>query len=68
MYALEVIGDKLEGGVQLFQVHYVGWLKKYDEWRNASDLIDIPQVYLSHTKEKEETFRQQIKIAIKEEF
>ena len=40
---LEIMHAKEEDGVDEVLVHYTGWPRKYNEWRPASDVEDVPE-------------------------
>lgn len=67
LYLLEVL-DALEDeqGIVTVLVHYTGWSSKYDEWRPASDIIDIPPEFIFTTEEATNFFYSQLKVLIKE--
>ncbi len=66
LYDLTVSKSKLEDGVLKVFVHYTGWASAYDEWRDASDILDIPEEYLFSNKETKKLCYYNLRIAIKE--
>ena len=46
-------------------VHYPCWHSKYNKWRNASEIIDIPEVYLEASAEARELFFTNFRTSIK---
>ena len=48
LFPLEILDFKVEDGISTqVLVHYTGWPRKYDEWRQATDVIDIPEEFVS---------------------
>ena len=66
LYKLEILKSEVKEGHLKFFVHYVGWNKKYDEWRNAEDVLDIPEGYLNSTPEGRDNFYRSLGISVKE--
>lgn len=42
IYQIDVVDSKIENGVQLHLIKYVGYSEEHDEWRPAKDLIHLP--------------------------
>ena len=51
LYKLVVKESRLEDGTLKLYVHYIGWPTRYDEWRVASEVLDIPEVYTQSSPE-----------------
>ena len=67
LFRLTIIDNKVNADGECFvKVHYTGWHSKFDEWRPASDIVDIPQCYLVSSPEAGILFHENLKIAIKE--
>ena len=66
LYPLTVLDSKLEDGILKVFVHYTGWQKKYDEWRDAADVIDIPAEFLSSDEAAKKLFYKNLQFVIKE--
>ena len=67
LFRLTVLDNRVDDDGRCFvKVHYIGWDKKYDEWRPASDVVDIPDCFLISSTEAHTLFIEQLKIAIKE--
>ena len=69
LYHLVVVDSKFIAEKLYVKVHYTDkeWdSAKYDEWRSADEVLDIPNCYLENTPEGKAFFLQQLKIAIKE--
>ena len=65
-FELRIIDTKFESEKLYCRVHYIGWPSKYDEWRLASDIIDIPEEFLKSTESERRLFFTNLRIAIKE--
>ena len=68
-YPLEIIDSKTLEEKLYVKVHYTEpeWNSSlYDEWRLASEVIDIPECHISYTDELKDVFFSKLKIAIKE--
>ena len=68
-YELEVLESKYIEENLYLKVHYTEeeWTSPiYDDWRLASDVIDIPRAYVSFTEELKELFLEQLGVTIKE--
>ena len=69
LYELEVIDSKFVDNKLLVKVHYTDdeWSAScYDSWRDATDVINIPDCCLQFTDELKTQFFEQLKTAIKE--
>ena len=66
LYKLTIKDTKIVDDVVKVFVHYIGWATKYDEWRNASDVLSIPDIYLVTNPGGREVFLEALKVAIKE--
>jgi len=65
-YRLIVIDSKLQEDTLLVYVHYIGWPSKYNEWRLARDILDIPEEFLVSSEEGRKLFFTNLRIFIKE--
>ena len=65
-YSLTVTDTKLQDGVLFEKVHYTGWHSKYDEWRKASDVVDIPSEFIQTSDESRRLFFTNLGINVKE--
>lgn len=61
LYKLEVIGEKIVDFCLYYNVHYVGWPEKYDEWRQASDVVLLHEEQIFNNP-----FHHHLRVAIKE--
>ena len=67
LFPLTIIDNKLDdNGTLLVKVHYAGWDAKFDEWRPATDVIEIPETFLVSETEAKERFFSQLRVAVKE--
>lgn len=66
LYELEIIDQKVVNGESMLKVHYIGWSRKFDEWRVPSDVVDIPQSLIKSSAEIETRFKSELQIAVKE--
>ena len=69
LYSLEILDCKFINEKLHVKVHYTDkeWSSaKYDTWREATDIIDIPDSYVNGTQEQKLLFLEQLKTTIKE--
>lgn len=69
LYALEVVDSKVVDNQLLVKVHYTDeeWDSPiYDEWRNASEVIDVPDCYIHFTEETRNLFVNKLGVVVKE--
>ena len=69
LFELVIIDSKFVGDRHLVKVHYTDeeWsAPSFDSWRDANDIIDIPNCYVHCTDELRAQFFQKLKTAIKE--
>ncbi len=69
LFELAIIDSKTLDGLSFVKVHYLDkeWdSPKFDKWREADDIIDIPQCLIVSTSEIEAVLTQQLKTNIKE--
>ena len=66
LFPLEVVDTKTDDGVNFVLVHYLGWAKKYDEWRPLNEIINVPTEYIESTPAATSGFYLQLSVNIKE--
>ena len=66
LFQLEILDAKEEDGVAKVLVHYIGWDKKYDEWRQVADIVDIPEHFVSTCPAATTFFYCQLRTLIRE--
>ena len=66
LYELEIKDNRQVNGELEVYVHYIGWPTKYDEWRSASEVLDIPEEFLTSTEESRKLFFANFRTSIKE--
>ena len=66
LYRLNILETKVEAGVTFCLVHYIGWDKKFDEWKQLSEIIDVPEEFLKSSEQAISLFYKQLAITIKE--
>ena len=65
LYPLEVTDSKTLDGKLFVKVHYTEdeWASnKYDEWREAKDIIDVPDCYIHGAPEQRDFFCRTVKV------
>lgn len=66
LFPLEIIETKIEDDITFALVHYIGWAKRYDEWRPLSDIISVPKEFVQSTPAATLAFYLQLAVNIKE--
>lgn len=69
LYPLEITDSKVVGDKLMVKVHYVEkeWVSHiYDEWRDAEEIVNVPDSFVKYTAETRELFLSRLGIAIKE--
>ena len=65
LYPMNILDFKTEHDTVYDLVHYIGWDKRYDEWRPVNEIVDIPKEFLE-TTEATSFFYLQLATRIKE--
>ena len=69
LYPLEITDTKVVGDKLMVKVHYVEkeWVSHiYDEWRDAEEIVTVPDSFVNYTAETRELFLKRLGITIKE--
>ena len=69
LYSLVITDSKVIQDKLFVKVHYTdeGWTStEFDEWRDASEIIDVPDCHTDFTPELRELFIEQLKTSVKE--